>query len=121
MSFRPNSKVLTIFVLLGAVLAGCSDYYYDRRDTISVVSGEAMAANRVTHMIDPWPAASGRREIAYSGERMQAAHERYRTGCITKPVNAMTSSSGYAQEAQQTQCQSSRNTTSTPVQQQQVK
>src|SRR5262245_60547051 len=84
MSFRPNSKPLTIAVLLGTALAGCSDIYYDRRETISAVSGEANAANRVTHMIDPWPAASGRREIAYSGERMQTAHERYRTGCVTK-------------------------------------
>ena len=94
MSFRPGSKVLVSAVLLGTLLAGCSDIYYDRRETISVVSGEAMAANRLTHMIDPWPAASGKREIAYSGERMQTAHERYRTGCITKPVNATTSSTG---------------------------
>lgn len=122
MSFRPSSKALTIAVLLGTVLGGCSDIYYDRRETISVVSGEANAANRVTHMIDPWPAASGRREIAYSGERMQTAHERYRTGCVTKPINATTSSSGYSADAQQTQCQNSRNTTGTPAPaQQQVK
>ncbi len=31
--------------------------------------GEAMAANRVTQVIDPWPAASGRNNIAYNGER----------------------------------------------------
>lgn len=123
MSFRPSSKAasskaLTVLVLLGTVLGGCSDIYYDRRETISVVSGEANAANRVTHMIDPWPAASGRREIAFSGERMQTAHERYRTGCITKPINATTSSTGYAQDAQQQQCQTSRNTTAAPAQQQ---
>ena len=123
MSCRPSSKAasskaLTILVLLGTVLGGCSDIYYDRRETISVVSGEANAANRVTHMIDPWPAASGRREIAYSGERMQTAHERYRTGCVTKPVNATTSSTGYSQDAQQQQCQTSRNTTAAPAQQQ---
>ena len=98
MSFRPGSKVIVSTVLLATLLAGCSDIYYDRRETISVVSGEAMAANRVTHMIDPWPAASGKREIAYSGERMQTAHERYRTGCITKPVNATTSSTGSPRE-----------------------
>jgi hypothetical protein len=118
MSYRPSSKAIVLTVLFASFLSGCSDIYYDRRETISVVSGEAMAANRVTHMIDPWPAVSGRREIAYSGERMQMAHERYRTGCITKPINATTSSTGYAQDAQQTQCQNSRNTTSAPVQQQ---
>ena len=54
MSFRPGSKVIVSTVLLATLLAGCSDIYYDRRETISVVSGEAKAANRVTHMIDPW-------------------------------------------------------------------
>ena len=49
-----------------------------------------MAANRVTQMIDPWPPASGRRNIAYNGEKMQTAAERYRTGRIIPPVNATT-------------------------------
>ena len=45
--------------LLAAMLGGCSDIYFDRRDTVTLYSGEAMAANRVTQTIDPWPAASG--------------------------------------------------------------
>jgi hypothetical protein len=77
--------------------------YFDRRDTISLVSGEAMAANRVTHMIDPWSRASGNRNIAYSGERAVAAAERYRTGRVIRPVNATTSSAAYGQAAQQVQ------------------
>ena len=55
-------------------------YYFDRRDTVSIVSGEAMATNRVTHMIDPWSRASGNRNIAYNGEKAQTAPECYRTG-----------------------------------------
>ena len=51
------------------MLGGCSEYYFDRRDTISLHSGEAMAANRVTQMIDPWPPASANRNIAYNGEK----------------------------------------------------
>ena len=99
---RSGTKAVTAAIVLGAALAGCSDIYYDRRDTISIVSGEAMAANRVTHMIDPWPPASRNRTIAFSGERMQAAHERYRTGCVYRADNPTTSSAAYAQ-AQQAQ------------------
>ena len=62
---------------------------------MSLVSGEAMAANRVTHMIDPWSPASGRRNIAYSGEKAATASERYRTGRVIPPVNATTSSAAY--------------------------
>ena len=76
----------------GALLGGCSDIYFDRRDTVSLDAGDAMAANRVTQMIDPWPAASGQRNIAFNGERMQAAVERYRTDNVIPPVSATTSS-----------------------------
>jgi hypothetical protein len=51
-------------------------------------------------MVDPWPAHSVKREIAFNGEKMQTAVERYRTGRIIPPVNATTSSVAY-QQAQQ--------------------
>jgi len=78
------------------MLGGCSEYYFDRRDTITLYSGDAVATNRVTQMIDPWPVASGRRNIAYSGEKAAIASERYRTGRVIPPVNATTSSAAYA-------------------------
>ncbi len=59
-----------------------------------------MATNRVTHMIDPWSRASANREIAFNGEKMQTAVERYRTGRVIPPVNA-TTSSFYQAQAQQ--------------------
>jgi hypothetical protein len=77
------------------MLGGCSEYYFDRRDTITLYSGDAVATNRVTQMIDPWPVASGRRNIAYSGEKAAIASERYRTGRVIPPVNATTSSAAY--------------------------
>jgi hypothetical protein len=101
-------------MLLGAVLGGCSEYYFDRRDTISLHSGEAMAANRVTQMIDPWPVASGRRNIAYSGEKAATAAERYRTGRIIPPVNATTSSAAYVAAAQQAQSTANNQASSAP-------
>ena len=80
---------------IGATLAGCSDYYHDRRDTLSLSAGDAHATNRVTMMVDPWPRTSASRDIAFNGERMQAAAERYRKGKVIPPVNAVTSSAAY--------------------------
>jgi hypothetical protein len=100
---RRATRLTAAAALLAAALGGCSDIYFERRDGISVVSGEAQATNRVTQMIDPWPAASGRRNIAYSGEKAAIAAERYRTGRVIPPVNATTSSAGYSQVQQAVQ------------------
>jgi hypothetical protein len=102
-------------VLLVATLGGCSDIYFDRRDTISLASGEAMAANRVTQMIDPWSSASGRNNIAYSGEKAAVAAERYRTGRVIPPVNATTSSAAYSAAAQQAQSTANSQASSAPA------
>lgn len=87
-------------LVLAAVLGGCSDLYFDRRETIVPSAGDAIAANTVTHMVDPWPRASASRDIAFDGEKMQTAVERYRTNRIIQPVNATTSSVAYQQAAQ---------------------
>ena len=90
MRSRPATKTLVAAALAAVTLAGCSDIYYYRRETVSLVSGEAMAANRVTHTIDPWPPASARRDIAHNGERMQAAAERYRRHEVIQPRSPLT-------------------------------
>lgn len=98
MSSRSGIKPAAVLALFGIaafglMLTGCSDIYFDRRETVALGAGDAMAANRVTHTIDPWSPASANRNIAYNGEKMQSAHERYRTGRVIPPVNATTSSS----------------------------
>jgi hypothetical protein len=103
MCFRSAIRTIVATGLLGAMLGGCSEYYFDRRDTITLYSGDAVATNRVTQMIDPWPVASGRRNIAYSGEKAATAAERYRTGRVIPPVNATTSSAPYVAAQQQAQ------------------
>ena len=89
---RTNIRTATLLVLAASV-AGCSDIYTDRRDMISIAAGEAMAANRVTHTIDPWSPASANRHIAYNGERLQGAAERYRRHRVIRPVSPGTSDS----------------------------
>ena len=103
MSPRSNARRLQVAglaLVIGALLAGCSDIYYDRRDTIALSTGDAVAANRVAQMVDPWPPASADRNVPANGEKMQAAVERYRQGRVIQPVNATTSSVAY-QAAQQ--------------------
>ncbi len=92
MSFLCATRTAIAAAALAAMLGACSDLYYERRDTVTVVSGEAMNANRVTHTIDPWSPASGNRNIAYNGERMQAAAERYRRHEVIQPRSPLTTS-----------------------------
>jgi hypothetical protein len=103
MCSRSATRTIAAAALLGAMLSGCSEYYFERRDTVSLHSGEAMATNRVTQMIDPWSAASGRRNIAYNGDKAATASERYRTGRVIQPINPTTSSAAYQQAQQQAQ------------------
>jgi hypothetical protein len=84
--------------LLAAALAGCSnDSILDRREGISLAAGEAQAANRVTQVIDFWPPYSANRNIAYNGERMQGAAERYRSHKVVQPISPITSSTDQPQ------------------------
>lgn len=96
---RHRIGATAVLLAAGTLLAGCSDIYFDRRETIVPTAGDAIAANRVTHMVDPWPPSSANRNIAFNGEVMQRAHERYREGRVIPPVNATTSSVAYARAA----------------------
>ena len=97
---QPFSKVAAKLALavLFATLAGCSEYL-DRRDNIALSGGNSVASNEVTHMVDPWPRDSANREIAYNGDKMQSAVERYRTNKVIPPVGTGTSTSYQAPAA----------------------
>jgi len=73
--------------MLGALLAGCSDIYFDRRETIALGAGDAVAANQVEQMVDPWPPHSNDKNLTFNGERMQRAVECYRIDKVTQPVD----------------------------------
>jgi hypothetical protein len=74
-----------------AILGGCSEYI-DRRETIALAGGNAVATNVVTHMVDPWPRESANRNIAFNGAKIEGAFERYRTNRVTTPRGIGTSS-----------------------------
>jgi hypothetical protein len=82
------------FVLLAPLVAGgCSDIYYDRRETVALGADDHIAANRVAQMVDPWPRNVANKNIAFSGDRLQPAIERYRKHEVIRPVSPTTSSS----------------------------
>jgi len=96
MSFRPKTKGGVIRAtaaggLLAMTLAGCADpgLYLDRRDSIALGAGDAVAADAALQTVDPWPPQSKNTRIAENGQRMQSAVERYRTDKVTQPVDPM--------------------------------
>jgi hypothetical protein len=96
MSRAARIRAFALAVLVGASAAGCSDLYYDRRDTISLGAGDAVATNVATHTIDVWPPEAGETRIVSNGQKIQGAVERYRTNKVIPPVGTGTSSVGYA-------------------------
>ena len=82
---------------VGLSIAGCSDMYYDQRDTIGLSTGDALASDKAVQMVDPWPPASASRDIAFDGYRMETAVERYRANKVIPPSNSTTSSVAYQQ------------------------
>lgn len=85
---RPIAAILA-GAALAVALGGCSDIYFDRRDSIALSGGDAVAANAAEQTIDPWPPGSGNTNLATDGQRMQSAVERYRTNIVTQPVDPM--------------------------------
>ena len=92
-------------VLLAAMLAGCSDLYYDRRETVSFAANDSIATALATQTVDPWPPASANRNIPANGVVVQSAVERYRTCQVIQPKGtSSTGSYGNAQQATQPGC-----------------
>jgi hypothetical protein len=113
---QPFSKFAAKIVLavLIATLAGCSEYL-DRRDTIALSGGNAVYTDRVTHMVDPWPRASANRDIAFNGDKMQTAVERYRNNKVTPPQGIDTASSYQAPAVQNNVAPVGQSITQAPV------
>jgi hypothetical protein len=91
--FRRSAFAALAFA--ASLTAGCSDIYYDRRDSVSLAAGDAVATNIATHTIDVWPPEAGETQIVSNGVKIQGAVERYRTNKVTPPVGTGTSSVGY--------------------------
>ncbi len=84
---RPRLKAVSI---AGAVLAaaagmgGCREYF-DERDTVSHVAGDAIAVNKATQTIERFPEAARQDRWRSDGERARVAIERYKTRTVQEP------------------------------------
>ena len=101
---RPSAETAPVcgivaVVIFGSIVAGCSDIYYDRRETILFGADDAVASNIAVQTIDPWPPHVENRRPPANGERVAAAIKRYRTGRVLTPIGNDTSSS-YQQQQQ---------------------
>jgi hypothetical protein len=118
MWLRSGTKVIAVTVVLGTAVAGCSDMYFDRRETVSLGAGDALATNKVTHMIDPWPRHAMNNRIAFNGQLMQSAQDRYKRGAVFTPVlptNASKDYQGVRQQGAATQLATGQSTSPTPA------
>jgi hypothetical protein len=99
MSSQPKTeraaRGIAAAVGFGMLLGACSDIYWDRRETLELGADDAVAANLVAEMVDPWPRHSNNKNIAFNGERMQRAVECYRANKVTTPEDLNTSSTSY--------------------------
>ena len=84
------ARAIAAAAALGALLAGCSDIYYDRRETVALGADDAVAANMVEQMVDPWPPYSNNKNLAFNGDRMQRAVQCYRADKVTQPADTDT-------------------------------
>ena len=116
---RRSAPAITALIVLalsglGTMLGGCSDIYFDRREPVTLGADDHIATDRVAQMIDPWPPYVGKRQIAFDGQKMQSAVERYRNNRVIPPVNVTTSSTAYqaAQQAAAASVSSSGSSTS---------
>jgi hypothetical protein len=94
---RTVSKALGASVLASALIAmGCSsDHIHEYRantDRVTSGSGNAMAANRAVHTIDPWPYQSQNTQIDIDGKRAQVAVRRYESSASSKSKGASSDS-----------------------------
>ncbi|MGE0562988.1 MAG: hypothetical protein AB7O50_00605 [Pseudolabrys sp.] len=80
-------------IAAAVLLSACTPDYMVRRETISLNGGDAIATNRATQMVDPWSRASAEKDIAFNGQKMQSAVERYRTNKVIPPRGISTSGS----------------------------
>lgn len=74
-----SRNILLMVALLSAPLAGCNEYL-DRHDRLAMSAGDAIEANKVTHVVDPWPREGFDTRPRTVGQRVTVSVQRYNDG-----------------------------------------
>lgn len=70
---------LTIVVATALLTTACAEYV-SRRETVGFAAGDAVAANKVLQIIDPWDRRASWTDIDQDGNRAVRAVDTYRSG-----------------------------------------
>lgn len=70
---------LTFIVATAFLTTACADYV-SRRETVGFAAGDAVAANKVLQIIDPWDRRASWTDIDQDGNRAVRAVDTYRSG-----------------------------------------
>ncbi|MDQ6868003.1 MAG: hypothetical protein M3178_06225 [Pseudomonadota bacterium] len=74
---------ITLSTMVCLMLSACTQYsnqYAERKDSITLGAGDAVASNAALQILTPWPRYSNDTTIAMDGERIARAVARYREG-----------------------------------------
>ncbi len=88
---KMSVRAAALGVIAASALGGCSDIYFDRRETVASGAGDAVASNIAVQTIDPWPPYVGDTRIAMNGDRAVIAAQRYRFNRVIPPRGTGTS------------------------------
>jgi hypothetical protein len=78
-----SSLRIILLPMVCLMLSACSQYsnrYAERKDSIALSAGDAVASNAALQIPTPWPRYSNDTTIAMDGERIARAVARYREG-----------------------------------------
>ena len=65
---RARANVLAVLAAACCVIAGCSETY-QRIDGVTLGAGDAIAANTVMQMVDPWPYGAQETDLKVPADR----------------------------------------------------
>jgi hypothetical protein len=99
-SKKAGLKIL-IAVLPIVLVGGCSEYL-SREDKIYLGAGDSVAANKVVHVVDPWPRDGFNTNGRTTGQRLVAPVQRYRDGLQRAPAAPAAGATASAANATQT-------------------
>ena len=74
--FRKRGVAFSIGLMLPLALLGCRDYL-ERKDTMNLSAGNAVAENKIVQTIDPWPPEAFKKRHKTDGKRLDTAIKRY--------------------------------------------
>jgi hypothetical protein len=71
-------KIISLIVVagIGFALSGCSNQYFERKDTVTFSAGDAVAWNSAQQIPDPTPPRSNDTRIVADGDRAARAVQR---------------------------------------------